>query len=57
MRKNESNDTERILDEYFSPQNISLSNSSGIGYNRLLSRDCRVEGNIKKCRGGDSIEY
>jgi len=57
VRKNESNDTERILDEYFSPQNVSLSNSSGIGYNRFLSRDCRFEGNVKKCRRGDIIEY
>lgn len=57
MRKNETGDTERILDEYFSPQNVSLSNNSGIVYNRLLSRDCKFEGNVKKCRRGDSIEY
>ena len=57
MRKNETGDTERILDEYFSPQNVSLSNSRGIVYNRLLSRDCKLEGNMKKCRRGDSIEY
>lgn len=57
MRMNESKETERILDEYFSPQYVALANISGIGDLKHINRDCMFEGNVRKCRKGDSVEY
>lgn len=57
MRMNENRETERILDEYFSPQYVALANISGIGDLKHINRDCMFEGNVRKCRKGDSVEY
>mgnify|MGYP001410363915 CR=1 FL=1 len=57
MRMNENKQTERIVDEYFSPQSISLANMSRVGSGKYVNRDCNFEGNVKKCRRGDSVEY
>lgn len=57
MRINESKRVERFIDEYFSPQYIALSNSRELSNVNPVERDCVFEGNVKKCRRGDSIEY
>ncbi|SHJ69994.1 hypothetical protein [Paramaledivibacter caminithermalis] len=57
MRINESRRVEKMIDEYFSPQYISLSNSRELSNIKNIEKNCMFEGNVKKCRRGDSIEY
>lgn len=57
MRINESKEVERFIDEYFSPQYISLSNRRELSNTNGVGKDCMFEGNVKKCKRGDSIEY
>ncbi|MCT4563087.1 MAG: hypothetical protein N4A68_01970 [Maledivibacter sp.] len=57
MRINESKEVERFIDEYFSPQYISLANRRDLSNTSGVGKDCMFEGNVKKCKRGDCIEY